>query len=58
MTIIINRILEIFSPADDFDLSKTDNLSDAERLGLGLGAIEPEGKTKGEDNNEEEAGEG
>merc|ERR1711936_348348 len=43
---------------DDFDLSKTENLSDAERLGFGLGAVEPESKTKGEDNTGGEAGEG
>ena len=45
-------------PADDFDLSKTENLSEAEMMKMGLGAVEPQGKTMGEDSKGGEAGQG
>ena len=45
-------------PADDFDLSKTENLSEAEMMKMGLGAVEPQGKTMGEDSKGGEAVQG
>ena len=47
-----------FLSADDFDLSKTENLSEAEMMKMGLGAVEPQGKTMGEDSKGGEAGQG